>query len=321
MPQESNFYRIYKLAYKDRNDFIKLIILGLLIVSGLSLASLFSLGVLKYFSLNFLIESIVLWLITLSLLSLFFLLSSNKYIYLFSLVFGLAPFLPIFLNRNWDNNILFVSGAIIILSVFASWRIKGEANNLIELNFGRIISKGSIFLSLIVFVTLISLVYFEWSSLNNFGDNLLSIWNKIEIPGLSKISFNNKNTIDDILNVYLGLQAQKLNLRDESVKRILLEQTKNNLSQIIGIPISGKETVINLVINYFKDNWQKMSLQMKLIFYLLGLSILWSIFSIFNYIFSNLIIVFSWLLLKLLLMIKFLQIKRVGVEKEEIAFS
>jgi len=64
-----------------------------------------------------------------------------------------------------------------------------------------------------------------------------------------------------------------------------------------------------------------MTLQIKLIIYLLFFSFAWSLLILFNYVFSLLVIIVSWLLLNLFLVVKYLQIKRVGVEKEEIAFS
>jgi len=319
MPQNSNFYRVYKLAYRDRSEFLKSLILVALIISGLSLASLFSLGVLKNFNLNLLIWAGILWLISFSLLPIFFLTAPKNQFYLFSLLFCFIPFIPIFLDRAWDTKIFFVIGAILLTNLFAGWRMKTEANNLIELNFSRIISKGIIFLSLALVIILGTFIYFERNSLDS---------SRIDINGLINSSlgsfggsFQFGGTIDDILKTYIATQTSKLGIIGEPAKKLLLEQTRNSLSQMIGIPISGKETISNLIVNYFKDHWQGMTLQIKLIIYLLLLSIAWSLLALFNYVFSLLVIIVSWLLLKLFLVVKYLQIKRVGVEKEEIAFS
>ena len=318
MPQDSNFYRVYKLAYKDRSEFLKSLILVALIISGLSLASLFSLGVLKNFNFNLLIWAGILWLISFSLLPIFFLTAPKMQFYFFNLIFSCIPFIPIFLDKAWDTNIFFVIGAILLTTLFAGWRMKTEANSLIELNFSRIISKGIIFLSLAFFIILGSLIYFERSSLNLA---------RIDINGLINSSFgflgniNFGGTIDDILKTYISTQTSKLGIFGEPAKKLLLEQTRNSLSQMIGLPISGRETIANLIVNYFKNHWQAMSLQIKLIFYVLLLSLAWSLLALFNYVFSLLVIIVSWLLLKLFLVVKYLQIKRVGVEKEEIAFS
>jgi len=337
MPQDSNFYRVYKLAYKDRSEFLKTLILVALIISGLSLASLFSLGVLKNFNpstslridFNLLIWAGILWLISFSLLPIFFLAAPKMQFYFFNLIFSFIPFIPIFLDKAWDTNIFFVIGAILLTTLFAGWRMKTEANSLIELNFSRIISKGIIFLSLAFFIILGSLIYFERNNLDlsKYKDYLFSRFAQNNVNSLISPSFgflgniNFGGTIDDILKTYISTQTSKLGIIGEPAKKLLLEQTRNSLSQMIGLPISGRETIANLIVNYFKSHWQAMSLPIKLIFYLLLLSLAWSLLALFNYVFSLLVIILSWLLLKLFLAVKYLQIKRVGVEKEEIAFS
>ena len=322
MPQDSNFYRVYKLAYRDRSEFLKSLILVALIISGLSLASLFSLGVLKNFNFNLLIWAGILWLISFSLLPIFFLVAPKMQFYFFSLIFSFIPFIPIFLDKAWEMNIFFVIGAISLTNFFAGWRMKTEANNLIELNFSRIISKGIIFLSLAFIIILGTLIYFERNSLDLSRINVNNLINlfggALNAP---RPTLNVGGTIDDILKTYIATQTSKLGIIGEPAKKLLLEQTRNSLSQMIGLPISGKETISNLIINYFKSHWQGMTLQIKLIFYLLLFSIAWSLLALFNYVFSLLVIIASWLLLKLCLVVKYLQIKRVGVEKEEIAFS
>ena len=319
MPQDSNFYRVYKLAYRDRSEFLKSLILVALIISGLSLASLFSLGVLKNSNFNLLIWAGILWLISFSLLPIFFLAAPKNQFYFFSLFFCFIPFIPIFLDKAWDINIFLVIGVILLINLLAGWRMKAEANSLIRLNFPRIISKGMIFLSLALIIILGTLIYFERNSLDS---------SRIDINGLINASFASfggsfqfGGTIDDILKVYIATQASKLGIIGEPAKELLLEQTRSSLSQMIGLPITGKETISNLIVNYFKNHWQGMSLQIKLIFYLLLLSIAWSLLAMFNYVFSVMVIILSWLLLKLFLAVKYLQIKRKGIEKEEIALT
>lgn len=319
MSQDSNFYRVYKLAYRDKSEFLKSLILVALIISGLSLASLFFLGMLKNFNLSLLIWTGILWLISFSLLPIFFLVAQKIQFYFFSFIFSFIPFIPIFLDKTWNTNIFLVIGVILLINLFAGWRMKAEMNCLIKLNFPRIISKGIIFLSLVLIIILGTLTYFEKNSLNS---------TKIDIDGLISASsssfggsFQFGGTIDDILKVYISTQTSKLGIIGEPAKKLLLEQTRNSLSQMIGMQISGKETISNLIVNYFKDHWQGMALQIKLIIYSLLLSIAWSLLVLFNYVFSLLVIIVSWSLFKLFLVLKYLQIKRVGIEKEEIAFS
>ncbi len=315
MPQDSNFYRVYKLAYRDRSEFVKSLILVAFIISGLSLASLFSFGVLKNFNLNLFIWADILWLISFSLLPIFFLVAPKHQFYFFSLLFCFIPFIPIFLDKTWDVNIFPIFGALLLISLLAGWRMKAEENSLIRLNFPRIISKGIIFLSLALIIILGSLIYFERNSLDSA---------KIDVDGLVNSSFGGSfqfgGTIDNILKTYIATQTSQLGIIGEPAQKLLLEQTRDSLSQMIGMQISGKETISNLIVDYLKDHWQGMTLQIKLIIYLLLLSIAWSLLAMFNYVFSVMVIILSWLFLKLFLMVKYLQIKRVGVEKEEIAF-
>ncbi|MFA5392296.1 MAG: hypothetical protein WC306_01180 [Candidatus Paceibacterota bacterium] len=317
MPQSSNFYRVYKLAYKDRSEFFKSLILSVLIISGLSLASLFFLGALKNLNFNLLILAGILWLISFSLLPIFFLVVPKNQFYSFSLLFCFIPFIPIFLDKAWNINILFVIGAMLLATFFAGWRMKAEANSLIELNFSKIISKGIIFISLVFFIILGSLIYFERNNLNLSRINTNSLFS-FSSSSLGNINFG--GIVDDILKTYISTQTSKLGIIGEPAKKLLLEQTRASLSQMIGIPISGKETIPNLIVDYFKNHWQGMALQIKLFFYLSLLSIAWTLLALFNYVFSFLVIITSWLLLKLFLAVKYLQIKRVGVEKKEITF-
>jgi hypothetical protein len=318
MPQDSNLYRVYKLAYKDRSEFLKLLILVAIIISGLSLASLFSLGALKNFNLNLLIWAGILWLISFSLLPFFFLTAPKNQFYFFSLLFCFIPFIPIFLDKAWDINIFFVIGAILLTNLFAGWRMKAEANSLIKLNFSRVISKGIIFISLAFFIILGSLIYFERNNLDLSKYNLNGLIGS-SFGFLGNINFG--GTIDDILKTYISTQTSKLGIIGEPAKELLLEQTRSSLSQTIGVTISGEETISNLIVNYFKNHWQGMSFQIKLIIYLLLLSTAWTLLALFNYVFSVMVIILSWSLLKLFLAIKYFQIKKTGVEKEEITFS
>jgi hypothetical protein len=274
---------------------------------------------LKNFNLNLLIWTGILWLISFSLLPIFFLVAPKHQFYFFSLLFCFIPFIPIFLDKTWDTNIFLVIGVILLINLLAGWRMKTEANILIKLDFSRIISKGIIFLSLALIIILGTLVYFERNSLDFSKINIIKMFGASF--GYFRGSFHFGVKIDDILKTYISTQTSKLGIIGEPAKKLLLEQTRSSLSQTIGITISGEETISNLIVNYFKNHWQGMSLQIKLIIYLLLLSTAWTLLVLFNYVFSVMVIILSWSLLKLFLAIKYFQIKKIGVEKEEIAFS
>jgi len=76
-----------------------------------------------------------------------------------------------------------------------------------------------------------------------------------------------------------------------------------------------------LIINYFKVHWLSFSLGIKILMAVLILSLIFSLIGLFNTVFSIIINIASWLIFKLLILIKYLKIKKIGVEKDEIAFQ
>lgn len=309
MTPESNFYRVYKLAYRDRNESLKALILLAIIISFLSLASLMFVGVIRLFSWYYLISAGVLWLLGFALLPIFFLVVPRSQFYLGILLFSIIPFVPIFLERNNNNYLFAVMGCIFVLLILSGWRMKSESNNLIELNLPRIIGKGSLLLSLSILLIIGTLLYFDRSKVDISKFN----WNTLNING---VSVNGK--IDDILKSFIEKQTSSLGAVGNTASSLLLKQTKESLSQMTGLEISGQETIFSLIANYLKSRWQSFSLGMKLIIYAIIVSLGFSVVALFNFIFSIILTLMSWLLLKLLILIKYLQIKRIGVEKEEV---
>lgn len=298
---------------------MKFLILAVLAGSCLSLASLFFLGLLKNHSLNLLIWSGVLWLSAFALLPILFLVASQKQFYFFNLLLCFIPFLPIFSSGNWEKNLFFASGAILAANLIAGWRMQAEANNSIKLNVLRIIAKGMLFLTLSSVIALGSLAYFGARSLNTPELNLMSSAD-FAINSFGK-SFQLGGSIDDVLGIYIAGQINKLGFDGDSAKNLLLEQTKTNLAKMLGIEISGQETISALVVAYFQKHWQGMTPPLKLSGLVLLFFVAQGILALFNYIFSFLVIPMSWFFLKVFLLIKYLQIKKTGIEKEEIAFS
>ncbi|MGC8651062.1 MAG: hypothetical protein ACP5RX_00290 [Minisyncoccia bacterium] len=318
MPQDSNFYRVYKLAYRDRSESLKSLILVAIIVSCLSLASLLTLGAIKNFSLTILIGASALWLVSFALLPIFFLVAPKSHFYFFTILFSVVPFLPIILDQTRNQNLIFVILAIIISFFWAGWKMKIEANSLIDLNLSRIISKGVLFLSLVFFIVIGSLVYFEK---NNLDLGQYKLDNLISPNGGIIRGINLGGTVDDVLLAYLKTESSQLGILNYSAQQLLLKQTREGLSQMLGLTITGKETITNLLFDYFKLHWSTMSFPLKIIVYFVFLTTAWSILVAFNYLFGSLIIILSWLLFKFLILVKYLQIKKVGIEKDEIALA
>ena len=312
MAQDSNFYRVYKLAYRDRSESLKSLILIAIIVSLLSLASLFFVGIIRIFSWNYLISAIVFLVISFALLPIFFLVAPKSQLYLSIGLFSIIPFIPILLQHTANNYLFIVIAGLFIAFLLSSWRMKSEANSLIDLNFPRIISKGIIFLSIATLLIIGTLAYFNKTDIDFSKFN----FSTINVAGISSAT-----TIDEIIKSYLEKQASTLGSLSKSASNLLLKQTKENLSQMFGIPISGSETISALIINYFKVHWLSFSLGIKILMAVLILSLIFSLIGLFNTVFSIIINIASWLIFKLLILIKYLKIKKIGVEKDEIAFQ
>ncbi|NMB92490.1 MAG: hypothetical protein GYA31_02615 [Parcubacteria group bacterium] len=309
MPQDSNFYRVYKLAYQDRSESLKALILLALIVSFLCLASLLFIGVIKFFSWNYLISAAILWFLVFALLPIFFLVMPKLHFYFGTLLISIISFAPILLQQKINYYLFAVMGGLFILLILSGWRMKSESNSLIDLNFGRIVAKGSLLLSLSLFLIIGTLLYFDRPQIDLTKFN----WH---LPAINGITLEGK--VDDILKTYIEKQTTNLGIVGSAASQLLLKQTRESLSQMLGFQISGQETIFSLIRDYFKAKWQSFSLVIKLIVYLTMASFCFSLIALFNSVFSMILTIVSWLLLKLLILVKYLKIKRVGVEKEEV---
>ena len=312
MAQDSNFYRVYKLAYRDRSESLKSLILIAIIVSLLSLASLFFVGIIRIFSWNYLITAIVFLVISFALLPIFFLVAPKSQLYLSIGLFSVVPFIPILLQATANNYLFIVIAGLFVAFLLSSWRMKSEANSLIDLNFPRIISKGIIFLSIATLLIIGTLAYFNKTDID---------FSKFNFSTINVVGISSATTIDGIIKSYLEKQTRNLGSLSNSASNLLLKQTKDNLSQMFGIPISGNETISALIINYFKTHWLSFSFGVKILMAVLILSLIFSLISLFNTVFSIIINITSWLIFKILILIKYLKIKTIGVEKEEITFQ
>jgi len=128
-------------------------------------------------------------------------------------------------------------------------------------------------------------------------------------------------TIDDILGQYIEQQTPDLGAFDSIVKQPLLQQTKLKLSEFLKYPVSGKEKLSSLIIEVLKSRWQTFSPVLKIGVGALVFLFMISFLRFFNIIFSIILIAVSWVFLQILLSLKYLKIKRVGVEKQEIIIT
>lgn len=313
MPHDSNFYRLYQLAYRDRSESLKALVLLVILLCGFSFASLLFLGVVRNFNWKLCLITSILWLVIFSLLPLFDLVVPKSHFYFGNLLFSFFSFLPLFLTQQVNLTLFYLIGILTVILYFAGWRLQAESQNLVGLNLARIISKGALAFTLALLIILGSLLYLS-RELNLGQESLLHLTRGLPFKQPTT------RTVDSLLQ---PLIEKQLNLLADSktkgaASNLILEQTRQSLSQLIGIPLSGEETIGEVIVSYFKTHWSTFSLLIKTIFLLLLLSLVFSLVNIFNFFFSTLVIMVSWLLLKLLIATKYCHIKMVGIEKEEL---
>jgi len=319
MPQESNFYKAYKLAYSDRTLLIKKSILAIVIMVCFGLGSVFFLNFLNNFSNINLIVAVLLWSIGISLLPIFFLVFPFSNFLLWNLGISIAPFLPLLLKGQWSLYFFAIIVFIFLLFLCSRASMKGESNDLLDLKWRRIVLKGSFFLLLSLVAILVTLVCFQGKTaqIEQSGEKLLdTIINQSE-SAQSIFGIQLTGTIDEVLKSYLEKEASDLDGLDET----FLNQMKSNLSGFLNIPLTGEEKLSSLIIDWIKNYWQTVSPQLKLGLTLVAFILILSVLKFINIIFSLILVLFSWISLQILLSLKYLTIKRIGVEKQEITIA
>jgi|GEM_PF-1071746 len=333
MVQESNFYRLYKLANKDRIQSFRASLLSVIIIGCFALGSLFTVGLVKSFSFGTLNASAICWVLGFSFLIIFALTSSGKDFFLWTIAFSISSFLPLLLNHQLFatpqiSKIALIEITILfVLFSFARLRIRGEYNALVNLHWWRIVYRGTFFLTLALVLIVGSLAFFQlrgadfWKvsarASTKLWDYLASSTTKSLPQGIIPPSFS--GTVDDILKAYLKKQSSSLGIEGEissEATKPLLQAMKDNLSRMLSYPVKGNETIPHLLTNWFQSRWSTFPLTFKIsigfLIFLLALTLL----NLVNFIFSFLLIIVSGLLLQLLTALKYVKISHKGVEKE-----
>lgn len=320
MVQDSNFYRIYQLAYSDRTHSLKALILFAIIFSLFSISSLLFLGGINTSNLKLVFVSFILWLLTFSVFNLFILVAPKVQLFFGSLVFSISLFTPLLLLGIFDFYLLYIYLAIVFLLMISILRFKGEADSLINLNLPRLISKVSFIFTLILFIIIGTLIYYNHRDINFLVNGFFSNIIDKYFNALGG-TFNFNDTIDGIVTKYLNQQINIFgsNTNNKTLNQLLLSQTRETLSNMFNIPLTGKETIVEAIKKYFILHWANFTWNIKIIFIIILLSIIFSVLALVNYVINIIFVILTWLLLKLLVTIKYINIKMVGVEKEELS--
>ncbi len=323
MAKNPNFLNSYKLAYKDRTILLKNSIIGILIVACFALGSLFFVGLLQDFTNANLIGFCVFWIIGLGILPIFFLILPIKDFLFWNLAISLSAFIPLLLSHQWDKILWLIWGVIFVLFLLSRISIKTEYNSLINLQWIRIVAKGSflILLSLAIFLSTLAYFHGNIASIEQGGTKTLdSIFSQTgTIQPLSNLQLS--GTVDDILGKYIQQQAPDLGEFSSIVNQPILKETKLSLSEFLKYPVTGKEKLSSLIVEVLKSRWQTFSSLLKIGVSVLVFLLMISFLKFFNIIFSIVLVAISWIFLQILLSLKYLKIKRVGVEKQEIIIA
>ena len=330
MNRDSNFLNSYKLAYQDRTIFFKNSIMGILIVACFALGSLFFIGLLQEFTSTNLIGFCIFWVIGLSMLPILFLILPIKDFLFWNLIISASAFIPLLLSNQLSKIIWLVWVVVFLLFLFSRMVIKIEYNSLINLQWIRIVARGSIFILLGLAISLFALASLNKNTVSIEQGGIKSLDYIFSRTGIIQ-PFSNlqlSGTIDDILGKYIEQQTPDLGDFSPVVNQSLLQETKLNLSEFLKYPVTGKEKLSSLIVETLKSRWQTLSSfpTTSSTWFKVGLSILiflliLSFIKFFNIIFSIILVAISWVFLQILLSLKYLKIKRIGVEKQEITIS
>ena len=326
MAKNPNFLNSYKLAYQDRTIFFKNSIIGILIVACFALGSLFFVGLLQNFTNGNLIGVCIFWIIGLCLLPIFFLVLPIKGFLFWNLIISASAFIPLLLSHQWDKILWLIWGLIFVLFLLSRIRIKMEYNALINLQWIRIVGKGSFYILLALVISLFALTYFHGNAIfiEQGGIKALdSIFSRAgAIQPYSDLQL--LGTIDDILGKYIYKQIPE-DQKEPGIGpipyEILLAQAKSELSEFLKYSVTGKEKLSSLIVGVLKSRWQTFSSLLKIGASVLAFLFMISFLKFFNIIFAVILVAISWIFLQILLSIKYLKIKRVGVEKQEIIIA
>jgi len=354
MPKtEGNFLKIYRLAYEDKKALYRSLILLGLIFSFFLLAQYYSFfvvsqGLIKRINV---ILALLFWFLSLVLFVFFAIASNSKMILLALVVLPLTLFLTLFLVKfpfeTTPIRDLIIYYLILFFSfLFAVLFFNLEVSGEIKLSFYRIIKRGSLFLTLIVFT--IFWLFFSWQYSLNFNNLLNVIIDEIPLPFNTTVnefienSVNNQGLFyspEELPNVIPPtsleekiqrisqefsqqtevpeIASTEINLQSEASQQ-MMEAAKKQLETIFGQPLTGEENLSILIKNFLKTKiTQSFSLPFfKWIYWLVLILIAFSLISLVNFFLSIFLSILSRLILPLLIRVKLLKIDKKGIEKE-----
>lgn len=318
MEQQSNFLNVYKIAHKERALFLKNSFLGALITICFVLGSFCFGELLNDLNVVNAIGFGIFWLIGLGLLPVLFLALPWRDFLIWNFIISFSAFIPLMLGHHFGRAVWLLAAAVFLSLLWAMARMRNEYNATINLQWNRIVEKGSLAVFLGWILILAAFLYFHGV---NFSweqtlDSAMTGWTTMQ-PSSWQIS----GTVDDILNNYLDQQISGLGALGSTGGASILEGAKSQLSDLFGYSVSGEESLPTLVVKIFQSRWESFPFAGKIGVAFFAFLFVLNILKFFNVIFSVILMAVSWLLFQILLSGKYLSIQRIGVEKQKIIIA
>jgi len=96
-------------------------------------------------------------------------------------------------------------------------------------------------------------------------------------------------------------------------KNLLLESTRNQLAKLLGIPVTGKETIFGVIKNFIEAKFKTWGPIVTSILVLVVALIIWQTINLLVFVIYVFVSILSYILLKIFLKTKFLQFKTVNI--------
>lgn len=319
MPQGNNILRLVQLSQEDRTIFYKNVIFIIINIALAALGSLFILSVLHQFNLVVLLAGIIFLSLWCGLLVIYFLVGRWKYLWLGLLLIDCALLTPVILLHQYSHNYFWIIGGIIFVClIFSAFKIRKEADTLVHLNWWRIIQKGSWNLSLVILLVTGYLFYSSGEILKlNSGqvvDSLIKITSKSNL-----LPYNISGTVDELSQSIIKSQFVSSQGSNKAMETLMVTQVRKNFSQFLGQQLNGKEKISEVLVKWVQQKWQNLSIITRRLILLVVLLLMINVVSLFNFFFSFVLFLVSWLIRELLIAIKFIKLKRIGVEQETLS--
>jgi len=345
-PQPSfngNLYKRYQWANKEWINYFRYSFLGVISVISAFLCLLLirqaQAGV-YYFGGWWLILS--LFILSLSIIPLMALVLETKRYLLWCLIMMAAYLLPVI--DYFNQWILLASLIMLIAFIVGGLSSKFEAANYLKFKWSRLARKGLRYLTFGVLLFIIAVFYVgPKDKILNFNLNNLTSGNfKIagrELNLASKLNLNMKvdemisNLISNEAGNNLSLQEIPLSLtptlmknvnkiisqqKNDQLKKEMIEGVRGELNKQFGLNLTGQETVLEAIINYFKSqNKGPWLYALYLILILTALSLLTSLIWLINL----LVLALGYILLEILLAVGYFKLDTKGTVQEVLVIN